>query len=55
VQYEIMYRPSYSLLKIKLLKGEVMTAEAGAMVSMSKSIEIETKMKGKKYEDTTQE
>lgn len=46
MQYEIIYRPSYSLLKIKLSKGEAITAEAGAMVSMSKSIEIETKMKG---------
>ena len=46
MQYEIIYRPSYSLLKIKLSEGEIITAEAGAMVSMSKSIEIETKMKG---------
>ncbi|MGB3340616.1 MAG: AIM24 family protein [bacterium] len=51
MQHEIMYRPSYSLLKIKLSKDEVITAEAGAIVSMSKSIEIETKMKGKNYED----
>ena len=46
MQHEIMYRPSYSLLRIKLSKDEVITAEAGAMVSMSKSVEIETKMKG---------
>lgn len=46
MQHEIMYRPSYSLLKVKLSKGEVISAEAGAMVSMSSSIEIETKMKG---------
>jgi uncharacterized protein (TIGR00266 family) len=44
--HEILYRPSYSLLKISLAKGEVITAEAGAMVSMSSGIEIETKMKG---------
>jgi uncharacterized protein (AIM24 family) len=31
-----------------------MTAEADAMVSMSKSIEIETKMKGKDYADIIQ-
>lgn len=46
MQHEIMYRPSYSLLKVNLSKGEVISAEAGAMVSMSSSIEIETKMKG---------
>jgi len=46
MNHEILYRPSYSLLKIKLNKGESITAEAGAMVSMSSGIEIETKMKG---------
>jgi uncharacterized protein (TIGR00266 family) len=46
MQHEILYRPSYSLLKIKLTKGEVISAEAGAMVSMSNAIEIETTMKG---------
>lgn len=46
MQHEISYRPSYSLLKISLTKGEVISAEAGAMVSMSSGIEIETKMKG---------
>lgn len=46
MEHEVLYRPSYSLLKIKLAKGEVISAEAGAMVSMSSSIEIETKMKG---------
>jgi uncharacterized protein (TIGR00266 family) len=46
MDHEILYRPSFSLLKISLAKGEVITAEAGAMVSMSSGIEIETKMKG---------
>ena len=45
MQHEIIYRPSYSLLKVKLSKGEVISAETGAMVSMLSSIEIETKMK----------
>jgi uncharacterized protein (TIGR00266 family) len=44
--HEILYRPSYSLLKVNLVKGESISAEAGAMVSMSSTIEIETKMKG---------
>lgn len=46
MQSEILYKPSYSLLKLLLAKGERISAEAGAMVSMSSGIEIETKMKG---------
>jgi len=46
MEHEILYRPSYSLIKMKLQKGETITAEAGAMVSMSSGIDIETKMKG---------
>lgn len=46
MNHEILYRPSYSLLKLNLAKGEAITAEAGAMVGMSSGIEIETKMKG---------
>jgi len=46
MEYEILYRPSYSLLKIKMEPGEAISAEAGAMVSMSSGIEMETNMKG---------
>ncbi|HEX7318834.1 MAG TPA: TIGR00266 family protein [bacterium] len=46
MQYEILYKPSYSLVKVKMAKGESVTAEAGAMVSMSSSITIATEMKG---------
>lgn len=46
MEHEILYRPSYSLVKIKMAKGESISAEAGAMVSMSNSIEIKTEMKG---------
>lgn len=46
MEHEILYKPSYSLVKIKLAKGETVQAESGAMVSMSSSIEIETSMKG---------
>ncbi|UCC11461.1 MAG: TIGR00266 family protein [candidate division WOR-3 bacterium] len=46
MEHETMYRPAYSLLKINLSRGETVQAEAGAMVSMSGGIEIETKMKG---------
>lgn len=46
MNHEILYRPSYSLLKVNLDKGEAISAEAGAMVSMSSTIGIETTMKG---------
>jgi uncharacterized protein (TIGR00266 family) len=46
MQREILYRPAYSPLKMKLARREDIQAEAGAMVSMSSGIEIETKMKG---------
>jgi uncharacterized protein (AIM24 family) len=35
MEHEVLYRPSYSLLKISLEHGEAISAEAGAMVSMS--------------------
>jgi len=46
MEHEVLYRPSYSLLKIRLTQGEAVSAEAGAMVSMSSSIEIKTAAKG---------
>ncbi len=46
MQYEIRYQPSYSLAVITLQPGERFRAEAGAMVSMSDSIQIETKTGG---------
>ncbi len=46
MEYEIHHQPAYSLLKVSLETGEEISAEAGAMVSMSNSVEIETKMKG---------
>ena len=46
MEHEILYRPSYSLLKINLERGEEISAEAGAMVSMSSGIEMDTAAKG---------
>ena len=46
MESEILYQPSYSLARVKLLAGEAITAEAGAMVSMSEGITIETGVKG---------
>ena len=46
MEYEIFHRPSYALLNLQLSAGEDVSAEAGAMVSMSSGIEIETSMRG---------
>lgn len=46
MQHEILYRPSYSLLRVNLERGERLAAEAGAMVSMSSGIDMQTTMKG---------
>ena len=46
MEHEILYRPSYSLAILNLLKGENIVAESGAMVSMSPGIDIETKARG---------
>ncbi|MBN2387073.1 MAG: TIGR00266 family protein [Anaerolineales bacterium] len=43
---EILHRPSYSLAVARLAPNERVRAEAGAMVSYSAGIEIETKMEG---------
>jgi uncharacterized protein (TIGR00266 family) len=43
---EVMYRPSYSLAVAKLAPNERIRAEAGAMVSMSSDVTIETKAEG---------
>ncbi len=43
---EVIHRPSYSLAIAKLAPNERIRAEAGAMVSMSGSVSIETKAEG---------
>jgi uncharacterized protein (TIGR00266 family) len=43
---EIIHRPSYSLAIAKLAPNERIRAEAGAMVSMSSDVAIETKAEG---------
>ncbi len=43
VEYEIKYRPSYSLLEVHLPPNGVITAEAGAMTYMSRNIEVKTR------------
>jgi uncharacterized protein (TIGR00266 family) len=46
MEHGVLYRPSYSLLKMRLERGETVSAEAGAMVSMSSGIEMQTAAKG---------
>ncbi|NJE26075.1 TIGR00266 family protein [Thermococcus sp. MV5] len=46
MRYEIIQRPSFSLVEIELEDGEAIKAEPGAMVHMSPSIKIETKTGG---------
>jgi uncharacterized protein (TIGR00266 family) len=43
---EVIHRPSYSLAIAKLTPNERIRAEAGAMVSMSGGVQIETKAEG---------
>jgi uncharacterized protein (TIGR00266 family) len=46
VEIQIMYRPSYSLAVVKLTPNETIRTEAGAMVSMSPGVSLETKAQG---------
>lgn len=46
MHHEVLYRPSYSLLVLQLSAGEEVIAEAGAMVSMSSTVQVETKTRG---------
>jgi uncharacterized protein (TIGR00266 family) len=44
--YEILHRPSFALAVVKLQAGQSISAEAGAMVSMSGNVELQSQMKG---------
>ena len=46
VDYEILYRPSYSLAEVRLGPEQQITVEGGAMVYMSTNMEILTQAKG---------
>ncbi|MDR3634857.1 MAG: TIGR00266 family protein [Isosphaeraceae bacterium] len=46
MRYEILYQPAFSLARIFLERGEQITAESGAMISMSPTIKLEAKMSG---------
>ncbi len=47
MEYEIKYRPSYSMLVMKMDKGESIKSEAGALTYMSPSIDVETSTRDK--------
>ncbi|MCC7061866.1 MAG: TIGR00266 family protein [Planctomycetes bacterium] len=42
----IEHGPAFALARVQLASGEAIRAESGAMVSMSTTVEIETKMQG---------
>jgi uncharacterized protein (TIGR00266 family) len=44
--YEILHQPAFSLAVIKLQAGQSIQAEAGAMVSMSGNVDLQSQMKG---------
>lgn len=46
MQHEVLYRPSYSMLVVKMEAGERVVAEAGAMVAMSPDIDVQTTTRG---------
>ncbi|MDX1600529.1 MAG: TIGR00266 family protein [Anaerolineales bacterium] len=46
MECNVLYRPSYSVAELRMAPEEAITAESGAMVSMTEGIEIETKMRG---------
>lgn len=46
MEYQVRYGPAYALAVIRLLAGERIQAETGAMVSMSDDIKMETSTRG---------
>ncbi len=46
MQAEILYRPAYSMCVVTLAPGEEIRVEAGAMVSMTEGITVQTRMEG---------
>lgn len=46
MRHEVKYQPSYALAMVTLDPGESIQAEAGAMVSMSSTIQMETSTRG---------
>ena len=49
MEYEIKYKPSYSMLVVKLEPNESVTAEAGAMTYMEPNIDVKTRMRERSF------
>jgi uncharacterized protein (TIGR00266 family) len=47
MDYEIKYKPSYSMLTVKLQPGETITAESGSMTYMGPNIDVQTRRREK--------
>ena len=47
MEYDIKYKPSYSMLVVKLKPDELITAESGAMTYMSPNIDVQTQRREK--------
>lgn len=43
---EVLYQPAYAIARLTMSRGTEVRAEAGAMVSMSGTVEVETKAQG---------
>ena len=46
MQVEILYRPSYSVARVSLQRGETIQVESGSMLGMSPDMAMETQAKG---------
>jgi len=46
MEFEILCKPSYSVLKVKLRRGESVEAEAGALMMYEGDIEVKTRSRG---------
>lgn len=46
MEYSILYKNSFPIVKVNLANGEEVKAESGAMVSMSGTIDVEGKLEG---------
>jgi len=49
MEYKIENGPVFTTLRVTMMKGETFRAEAGAMISMSPTIELEAKSAGKGF------
>ncbi len=45
-QHEFLYKGAFTMLRVELAAQEMLKAEAGAMVAMSDTIDVEGKMEG---------